>query len=342
MPRLLLLFLTLTLPMVNATPTGIENHGQDLPIKPRARLIIDNDFGGDPDGLFQLAHHLLSPTMDVRGVIASQHHASGFYGLSGAPAPARELAEELVRCMGIDSRVQIIEGAPEGLRDTATPAASAAAELIVREAMREDVKTPLYLACGAGLTNLASAYLMDPRIGPRVRLIWIGGPEHEGLAQPPPGRRRVEYNLSIDHLAAQVIFNQSDISIWQVPRDAYRQALVSYSELLLRVKPEGPTGRFLMSRLDDLFLRAKRSLGEAYVLGDNPLVLLTALQSSWEVDPASSRYESRPTPRINDEGWYEPNPEGRPLRVYTDLDVRLMMEDFFAKIALHAKDQPGT
>ena len=31
-------------------------------IKPRIRVIVDNDFGGDPDGLFHLAQQLLSPT----------------------------------------------------------------------------------------------------------------------------------------------------------------------------------------------------------------------------------------------------------------------------------------
>jgi len=30
-------------------------------VKPRMRVMIDNDLGGDPDGLFQLAHHLMSP-----------------------------------------------------------------------------------------------------------------------------------------------------------------------------------------------------------------------------------------------------------------------------------------
>lgn len=32
-----------------------------------ARLggISDNDYSGDPDGLFQLAHHLLSPSVDA-------------------------------------------------------------------------------------------------------------------------------------------------------------------------------------------------------------------------------------------------------------------------------------
>jgi len=32
-----------------------------MTIGARARVIIDNDFAGDPDGLFQLAHHVLSP-----------------------------------------------------------------------------------------------------------------------------------------------------------------------------------------------------------------------------------------------------------------------------------------
>ena len=40
-------------------------------MKPRMRVIIDNDFAGDPDGLLQLAHHLLSPSVDIRAVIGS-------------------------------------------------------------------------------------------------------------------------------------------------------------------------------------------------------------------------------------------------------------------------------
>jgi hypothetical protein len=51
-------------------------------------------------------------------------------------------------------------------------------------------------------------------------------------------------------------------------------------------------------------------------------------------------YVTRPAPRINDDGTYEGNPAGRPIRVYDQLDVRLMMEDLFAKLALHARG-PG-
>jgi hypothetical protein len=155
------------------------------------------------------------------------------------------------------------------------------------------------------------------------------------VAIPPPGGMQPEYNLGIDITAARVIFNHSSIPLWQVPRDAYRQALVSYAELVSRIGRSGALGTFLVGKIEDAMKRANRSLGEAYVLGDNPLVLLTALQSSWEPDPSSSPYVTLPAPRISDAGAYEPNPDGRTIRVYTDLDIRVMLEDLYAKIGLH-------
>jgi hypothetical protein len=76
------------------------------------------------------------------------------------------------------------------------------------------------------------------------------------------------------------------------------------------------------------------SLGETYILGDSPLVLLTALQSSFDADPSSSKYVIKPAPKINDSGLYEVNFSGRDIRIYTDLDIRLMFEDFFSKLTL--------
>ncbi len=75
-------------------------------------------------------------------------------------------------------------------------------------------------------------------------------------------------------------------------------------------------------------------LGETYILGDSPLVLLTALQSSFEADPSSSRYSLVPAPAIDDAGLYKFNSNARNIRVYTDLDLRLMFEDFFLKLAM--------
>lgn len=40
-------------------------------VQPRMRVILDNDYAGDPDGLFQLVHHMLSPSVEIRGIIGS-------------------------------------------------------------------------------------------------------------------------------------------------------------------------------------------------------------------------------------------------------------------------------
>jgi inosine-uridine nucleoside N-ribohydrolase len=197
----------------------------------------------------------------------------------------------------------------------------------------------LYLLCGAGLTEVASALLTAPGISEKLTVIWIGGPEYPDLALPPPNYTNPEYNLNIDIAAARAVFNRSNTPIWQVPRNAYRQALLPYSQLLLKIKAQGKVGSYLSSLLEDLMTRIQRfvNIGETYILGDSPLVLLTVLQSSFEADPSSSEYVIKTAPTINEQGAYEFNHKGRNIRVYSRLDINLMFNDFFAKLELMNK-----
>ena len=223
------------------------------------------------------------------------------------------------------------------MANDSTPQVSEATKLIIQEAMREDTKQPLYVVCGAGLTDLASAFLIEPRIADRLTMVWIGGPEYPELATPPPGYTTLEYNLRIDLLAGQVIFNKSSINIWQVPRNMYRQALMPYSTMVLKMKNQGKLGEYLVASLErvmEMGVRYGFNIGETYVVGDSPLVLLTALQSSFEPDPSSSFYSLRPAPLINSQGLYEVNHRGRNIRVYTFLDNHLLLDDFYSKLAL--------
>ncbi len=306
-------------------------------VKPRIRLIIDNDFGGDPDGLFQLVHHVLSPSVEIKGIIGARFLPGGFFDAVETAANACKIVNEILKIMKLQKKFPVYEGSNSGLSDLKTPEISDGAKAIVLEAMRKDTDLPLYIACGAGLTNIASAYLMEPKIAERLILVWIGGPEYSDLALPPPGYTSLEYNLGIDIKAGQVIFNVSGIPLWQVPRNAYRQAVISYSELLLRVKPKGKIGKYLVNKIESVMKLTQKSnllLGETYILGDSPLVLLTALQSSFNADSSSSKYILKSAPKINDSGLYEINSSGRNIRVYTGLDIRLMFEDFCSKLTL--------
>jgi inosine-uridine nucleoside N-ribohydrolase len=311
-------------------------------VTPRMRVIVDNDFSGDPDGLFQLAHLLLSPSVETRAVIGSHlRPGDGFDPSKSQAENAANKAREVIQLIGLKNNIPVIAGSNTAMLNDSTPVKSEAVNFIIREALRTDTKLPLYLLCGAGLTEIASALLAAPQIAGKLTLVWIGGPEYSDLAAPPPNYSNPEYNLNIDIAAAMVVFNRSAVPIWQVPRNAYRQALLPYSQLLLNIKPHGKLGSYLSEVLEGLMTRIQRfvNMGETYIMGDNPVVLLTALQSSFEADPSSSEYVNKMAPFINAQGAYEYNHKGRNIRVYTRLDTNLMFADFFAKLALLNRQQ---
>ena len=307
-------------------------------VKPRYRVIVDNDFGGDPDGLFQLVHQILSPSTEIKGIIGSHLKPGDPFDSSNITAEnAVKKVNETLEVMNLKNRFNVLQGSNDQLRDLKTPNISEGAKAIVAESMKADEKNPLFVVCGAGLTEVASAYLMEPKIADKIVVVWIGGPEYQDLATPPPGYTPLEYNLGIDIKAAQVVFNESNLNIWQIPRNAYRQTLMSYTELVTKVKTEGKTGAYLTKKIEDLMEMVQKfnlKIGETYIMGDSPLVLLTALQSSFEADPSSSSYVIKNAPKINDSGLYEDNPKRRNIRVYTQLDTRLMFEDFYSKLKL--------
>jgi inosine-uridine nucleoside N-ribohydrolase len=279
--------------------------------------------------------------VDVRLVIGGQVAS---FDPSASPTSAEDSATAARTIAQLARRpdVAVMAGANTGLERADEPHASAAPDAIVSEAMRDDTELPLFVACGGSLTNIASAWLLEPRIAERLTLVWIGGSEYNGLATPPLGALPVEYNTGIDLVAAQVVFNASNLPMWQVPQDAYRQVLASKHELMVRMQPAGALGAHLFDALyrfvDQIEGFGVRT-GEAYVLGDSPLVLFTALLTPFFPAPSSSRWVTMPRPTITDDGQYGPPAStGAPVHVVTHVDTRLLLEDLYAKLALHARE----
>ena len=123
--------------------------------------------------------------------------------------------------------------------NTSTPVDSEGARLIIEEAMKADDR-PLYAIFLGPLTDLASAYLMEPRISKRLTAIWIGG----GL-YPDGGE---EFNLGNDIAAVNVVM-ASNIELWQVPKNVYEMMPVTMAELECRVRPWGKIGAYLCDQL---------------------------------------------------------------------------------------------
>lgn len=301
---------------------------------PRIRVISDNDYEGDPDGLVQLAHLVLSPSVEVAGVISSHLRKDGFWPIPEESAKAGWVkANRVVQLANREGHFPVVVGSETPMPDSATPKLSAAVDLIIREAMREDTNLPLFVICGAGLTSVASAYLQEPRISERMTVVWIGGHEYDFGSEVDP-----EYNSLADLSATRMVFNESDLQLWQVPRDVYRQTLASRAELEARMASVGDLGAYLWdeySNVEKFLERIGVALGETFIMGDSPLVLLTALQVGMDGQPATSRSRLMPAPSFDEEGRYAAPATGlgkRNIRVFETLDTRLMLEDFFHKL----------
>jgi hypothetical protein len=298
------------------------------------RVISDNDYSGDPDGLVQLAHHALSTSVDLRCVIGS--HLRPGDGFDPSDTTADNAAAKALTVLELAGRtdVRVVAGSNVGLTDRHTPIDSAAVREIIAEA-HADSTLPLYVCGGAGLTEIASAWLTDPTISSTLTVVWIGGAEYPDV-EGPPGPNVAEYNTMIDPIAAQVVLTDSDLVVWQVPRSTYREALASFSEI--QSWRATPVGDYLVDTLEsvaDMTWSFGLNIGETYVIGDSPLVLLTALQSSFEAWPSSSKSQLLPAPVLDDTGAYTGNVlSDRTIRVWHDLDMRLLMADLHAKLTL--------
>lgn len=306
---------------------------------PRSRVLYLNDLGGDLDGLYATVHMILSRSVDLRGIVGTSRGRPG----EGADRAAA-LANEILQLMGRAGGIKVHVGAADKLGAAGVPAHAPGVQAIIDEALRTDTDLPLYVTVGGGLTEVASAVIAEPRIAGRFTLIWIGGD-----AWPDGGTG--ETNFNIDPLAAQYLFNETTVPIWQVPRAAYGTSAVSATELQAYVAPHGAIGAWLYRKVVDAPLRFAKvmNMGETWSLGDNPLVLLVAL-GDWgpsALHPfryehtSSSLFDEVTAPRLNPDGTFTPRSEGRKIRIYRTIDTRLMLGDFFAKLRVNFPAEAG-
>ena len=249
-------------------------------IAPTCRIILDNDWAGDPDGLVALAHHLLSRSNSVVAVTSSGLNPM----LDPAPDTAlrgADLARELIELVGI-----AVPGPVAAGREIGTPALSspsAAAEAIVA-AVAEPSELPTFLVCAGPLTNVADALRIAPDLAGRVTLVWVGG------SLDPD---QFEYNRDTDAVAAEFVFGVSELPIWQLPLETYRTLLYSVAELEVDLKAAGPVGDWLHTRFATLPIPESISLGEEWSLGDSAPIALTvfgeAARTMTAADPSGKR-----------------------------------------------------
>jgi inosine-uridine nucleoside N-ribohydrolase len=283
----------------------------------RRRVIINTDAKNEADDQFAIVHALLSPSLDLRGLIAAH------FGTSRSNRSMEESREEidlLLDLMGLEQQVTVADGALDGIPDEATPRDSAGAQLIIAESKLASPDDPLFVAFLGPLTDMASAILLDPSLVDRdVVVIWIGGVGYGGV-ETYPG---IEFNLRNDIAAANVVYD-SGITVWQVPSNVYSQVSVSYTELEEKIGGTSKLADYLINQTVEWNRTYWPEPIESRSLGDSPAISLLLY-------PRGGNFRVVPAPRFGQEGHYLPG-SGHPIRVVESVDVRFLLEDMFAKI----------
>lgn len=276
-----------------------------LRVAQRCRVILDNDWSGDPDGLVALAHHLLSPANRVVAV-TSTYLDPAFESPVSRAEDGAALARELIALVGDPEPPPAHAGCERPLAPGVDCEASGA---IIVEARRDD-PLPLFLVCGGPLTNVAVALQQAPDIATRLTLVWVGG------SLDPAA---FEYNRDTDPGAAAYVLSRPGLTVRQFPLECYRRCAYSVAELEHDLAGSGLLGRWLWTRFTSLHLPDFVRVGGVWPLGDSPPVLVTAL------DEESSTFAV----------------VGR-TRVFSDVDFRLIVGDMLAKLRMHEQRRPRT
>lgn len=293
----------------------------NLPEQAKIRLIVCSDAKNVVSNAVAILHYLLTPSFDVCGIIATNSERI----ISDAGSTMEQSYQELLQIINaarVDD-IPVLCGCTMPLDDIGSAPDSEGVRLIISEASREDQR-PLYIAVQGALTDVTAAVNSCPGISEKMTVVWIGG----GI-YPEGGN---EFNLMQDLSAAQAMFS-GKVPLWQIPFDAYITMGVTFAELACRVRPWGTAGRYLFSRMEQYNMETyhphnRLHQGENWCLGDQ-CIIGTLLQR--EVEGTYSVY---PAPIINDDMTYTQNPKGRAIRVYQNIDTRMALEDFYAKLQL--------
>ena len=309
---------------------AFQAYGSLLPIpvpeEKKVRVFVVTDAKNEADDQFAIVHALLSPKLEVKGIISSQFENTSLQ--MGRPAGSMKAGlieiNHILSLMDMSEDVAVYRGLDLAL-ESANGIENEAARAIITEAKKDDPR-PLFVISFGPLTDMANALLLAPEIGEKVTSVWIGGGDY------PKGGW--EYNLSNDPVAANAVF-ASNVTNWQIPRAVYTTMRTSLAELTVKVAPYGKIGEYLVQQMHEFNAWASARFpdinwpkGESWSLGDTPAVTVL-------LDEHEYGYREQSGIQFAKESFeYEQHDELKSFRVYTFVDPRFTLEDMFSKIQL--------
>jgi purine nucleosidase len=301
---------------VKARPDDSAN--SKASVRPRLTAVLSTDCGVDMDDQWALAHMLLSPEIDLRGIITTHASSVGF----SSAASAKKAAEVVQHIFPAEtwSRPPVIPGSESPLKNSTTPQENAAVDFLLKLSRSFSASRPLILfVTGAG-TDVASAILKDSSIAHRVSLVAMG------FNDWPAGGD--VFNVKNDPLAWQVILNSQVPVVVGSDAVTRRGLRLTRAEAAALIKPHGPVGEYLYSILDD-FLKNNTAIVLQYVAPEtwvvwDEVVVAYAL--------GMTKGEEVPRPKLRSDLSFSHPGTNRRITWLTEINTGRFWRDFTRKM----------
>ncbi|MDX2033789.1 MAG: nucleoside hydrolase [Blastocatellia bacterium] len=280
----------------------------------RVPVILSTDVGNEVDDQWTIAWLLLSPRVEVLGVMSAQAPTIA--------APAGRTSYRILRDV-VENRLAmrvhppLIEGGSLPLENAQTPRPSPAVRFLIEKSKpftRENRLTVLMIGAA---TDVASAILTDPTITGRIRVIQMGFTNRQG------GN---EFNIANDPRAAQAILD-SDVPLVIGPGDVCRASLsLGFQQAEGLLAARGPIGAWLWEEFQAWYFRYVKPIrvndfSKPWIIWDNITLAYVLGMTS---------HQTAPRPRMQGDFTFVPGAPGREVTWITDVDEERMWADFFS------------
>jgi inosine-uridine nucleoside N-ribohydrolase len=317
-PKILAIFLMILITKL-ATAQGNIYFGEKeiIPKIPpkgeRMRIIIVSDATNEIDDIWAIALAILSPErFDIEGFVGSNYdHTHNGVGPKSIDMSVAEIQNILAKA-GMKGKYPVYPGA-HPMQYEFAPGGSEGVDFIIEKALTGSPENPLWIVGLGSSTDLASAYLKEPRIKDRVVMFW-----HARTEQTWPYRAH-NYNIKGDMHAARMMFHAPfPLVLFDTGTHLTAGTLKETEE---NVKPYGELGEYMYNyRLKSDYY--KSTTKGYFDLGDIAVL----------IDPGLGKWEETFCPTVTpymDYNFYKTN--GKVLRCY-DVDRDKTFELLYRKL----------
>ena len=164
-------------------------------------VVLDTDAYNEIDDQFAIAYMLRSEDrINVKGICAAPfQNEKAATPAEGMEKSYQEIFKvlELTGCENLNPFV--FRGSEQYLSDETTPVISDGARFMAELAKEYSSDNPLYIVAIGAITNVASAFLLNPDMKETTVVVWLGG-------HALHTNRNREFNMKQDIAAARIIF----------------------------------------------------------------------------------------------------------------------------------------